>query len=162
MSLSTVKWAQWDKTQSRDLLVCSYVCALHSAQLLHTILHRTDLIIFPLTLQTIATSPMMSIWGKEGEFLDRFARACWVLLFCYTVFLLLTKFLRNMSHLFMIVLPNDYLTIAKSWSVYRKLSYLRKFRKPGPSSRTFHWFMRLMSRIHFQKHSLYRMTREPT
>jgi len=49
MNLSTVKWAQWDKTQSRELLVCSYVCALHCAQLLHTILHRTDLIIFPLT-----------------------------------------------------------------------------------------------------------------
>jgi len=28
---------------------------------LHTILHRTDLIIFPLTLQTITTAPMMSI-----------------------------------------------------------------------------------------------------
>ena len=33
---------------------CSYVCASHCAQLLHTILHRTDLIIFPLTLQTIS------------------------------------------------------------------------------------------------------------
>ena len=66
MNLSTVKWAQWDKTQSRDLLVCSYVCALHCARLLHTILHRTDLIIFPLTLQTITTTPMMSIWGKGG------------------------------------------------------------------------------------------------
>jgi len=32
--------------------------------LLHTILHRTDLIVFPLTLQTITTTPMMSIWGK--------------------------------------------------------------------------------------------------
>jgi len=53
MNLSTVKWAQWDKTQSRDLLVYSYVCALHCAQLLHTILHRTALIIFPLSLQTI-------------------------------------------------------------------------------------------------------------
>jgi len=40
------------------------VCALHCAQLLHTILHRTDLIVFPLTLQTITTAPMMSIWGK--------------------------------------------------------------------------------------------------
>jgi len=39
---------------------------LHCAQLLHTILHRTDLIIFPLTLQTITTAPMMSIWGKGG------------------------------------------------------------------------------------------------
>jgi len=35
-------------TQSRELLVCSYVCASHCAQLLHTILHRTDLIVFPL------------------------------------------------------------------------------------------------------------------
>jgi len=61
---STVKWAQWDKTQSRELLVCSYVCASPCAQLLHTILHRTDLIVFPLTLQTITTSPMMSIWRK--------------------------------------------------------------------------------------------------
>jgi len=63
---STVKWAQWDKTQSRQLLVCSYVCALHCAQLLHKILHRTDLIVFQLTLQSITTSPMMSIWGKWG------------------------------------------------------------------------------------------------
>jgi len=31
----------------RELLVCSYVCASHCAQLLHTILHRTDLIDFP-------------------------------------------------------------------------------------------------------------------
>ena len=63
---STVKWAQWDKIQSRELLVCSYVCASHCAQLLHTILHRTDLIVFPLTLQTITTARMMSIWGKGG------------------------------------------------------------------------------------------------
>jgi len=32
-----------------------HVCALHCAQLLHTILHRTDLIVFPLTLQTITS-----------------------------------------------------------------------------------------------------------
>jgi len=44
----------------------SNMCALHCAQLLHTILHRTDLIIFPLTLQTITIAPMMSIWGKGG------------------------------------------------------------------------------------------------
>ena len=37
------------------------VCALHRAQLLHTILHRTDPIIFPLTLQTITVPPIMSI-----------------------------------------------------------------------------------------------------
>ena len=29
------------------------MCALHCAQLLHTVLHRTDLIIFPLTLHTV-------------------------------------------------------------------------------------------------------------
>ena len=63
---STVKWAQWDKTQSRELLVCSYVCASNCAQFVHTILHRTDLIVFPLTLQTITTAQMMSIWGKGG------------------------------------------------------------------------------------------------
>jgi len=76
MNLSTVKWAQWDKTQSRELLVCSYVCAMHCAQLLHTILHRTDLIIFPLTLQTITTAPMMSIWGKGGETLKNAQDKC--------------------------------------------------------------------------------------
>jgi len=43
------------------------VCALHCAQLLCTILHRTDLIIFPLTLQTIIIALMMSIWGKGGN-----------------------------------------------------------------------------------------------
>jgi len=43
-----------------------HVCALHCAQLLHTILHRTGLIISPLTLQTITIAPMMSIWGKGG------------------------------------------------------------------------------------------------
>jgi len=35
-------------------------CALHCAQLLHTVLHRTDLIIFPLTLQTVIIAPMTS------------------------------------------------------------------------------------------------------
>ena len=38
-----------------------HVCALHYAQLLHTILYRTDLIIFPLALQTITIAPMMAI-----------------------------------------------------------------------------------------------------
>jgi len=41
--------------------VCSHVWALHCAQLLYTIRHRTDLIIFPLTLQTITIALMMSI-----------------------------------------------------------------------------------------------------
>jgi len=61
MNLRTVKWAQWDKTQSRELLGL-FICA----QLLHTILDRTDLIIFPLTLQTITIALIMSISGK-GE-----------------------------------------------------------------------------------------------
>ena len=60
---STVKWAQWDKTQSRELLFCSYVCALHCAQLLHTILHRTDLIVFPLTLQAKMAEPIEMPFG---------------------------------------------------------------------------------------------------
>ena len=62
MNLSTVKWAQWDKTQSRELLGLFILCASHCAQLLH----RTNLIVIPLTLQTITTAPMMSIWGKAG------------------------------------------------------------------------------------------------
>ena len=69
MNLCTVKWAQWDKTQSGELLglfIC--VCVLRCAQLLHTILHRTDLIIYPLTLHTITIAPMMSVWGKGGMF----------------------------------------------------------------------------------------------
>ena len=41
--------------------VCVCVCALHCEQLLHTILYRTDLIIFPLALQTTTIAPMMSI-----------------------------------------------------------------------------------------------------
>jgi len=44
-----------------------HVRALHCAQLLRTILHRTDLIIFPVTLQTITIAPMMSIWEKGGN-----------------------------------------------------------------------------------------------
>jgi len=35
----------------RTVTLCSYVCALHCVQLLHTLLHRTDPIIFPLALQ---------------------------------------------------------------------------------------------------------------
>ena len=41
------------RTVSLFTLVC--------VALLHTTLHRTDLIIFPLTLQTIIIAPMMSI-----------------------------------------------------------------------------------------------------
>ena len=37
MNLSTVKWAQWDKTQSRDLLVCSYVCTALCTIVAHNI-----------------------------------------------------------------------------------------------------------------------------
>jgi len=47
------------------------MCALHCAQLLHTILHRTDLIVFLLTVQIIIIALMISIQGK-GE-------AAWVI-----------------------------------------------------------------------------------
>ena len=62
MNLSAVKWAQWDKTQSRELLglfIC--VCIVPCTIMLHTILHGTGLIIFPLTLQTISVAPMISV-----------------------------------------------------------------------------------------------------
>ena len=42
-----------------SLFIC--VCAVHCVQVLHTILHRTELTIFPLALQTITIAPMMSI-----------------------------------------------------------------------------------------------------
>ena len=66
MNLSTVKWAQWDKTQSRELLVlficvCTSLCTLVAH---NTAQNRPDN--FPLALQTITTAPMMSIWGKGG------------------------------------------------------------------------------------------------
>jgi len=64
MNLSTAKWAQWDKTQSRELLVCSYVSASHCAQLLHTILHRTDLIVSPLPFRR---SPQLRWCLFEGS-----------------------------------------------------------------------------------------------
>jgi len=41
-----------------------HTCALHCVQLLRTILHRTNPIIFPFTFQTIIIAPMMFIWGK--------------------------------------------------------------------------------------------------
>jgi len=67
MNLSTVKWAQLDKTQSRELLglficVCIALCTIVA----HNIA-QNRLIIFPLTLQTITIAPMMSIWGKGGS-----------------------------------------------------------------------------------------------
>jgi len=66
MNLSTVKLAQWDKTQSRELLglflcVCIALCTIVAH-----IFDRTDLIIFPLTLQTITIATMTSTWGKGG------------------------------------------------------------------------------------------------
>jgi len=84
MNLSTVKWAQWDKTQFREVLVCSYVCASHCAQLLHTILHRTDLIVSPpLTLQTITTAQMMSIWGKGDDMTGKFSPNSWLIIILF-------------------------------------------------------------------------------
>jgi len=56
MNLNTVKQNPIQRT-----VRSVHVCALHCAPLLHIILHRTDLIIFPLTLQTIIIAPLMSI-----------------------------------------------------------------------------------------------------
>jgi len=49
MNQCTEKWAQRHKSQSREWL-CLFICVCIA---LCTILHRTDLIIFPLILQTI-------------------------------------------------------------------------------------------------------------
>ena len=64
MNLSTVKWAQWDKTQSRELLglficVCIALCAIVAHNIAQ---NKPDN--FPSSLQTITIAPMMSIWGK--------------------------------------------------------------------------------------------------
>ena len=45
---------------------CSYVCAYHCTQLSYITQHRTVPIIFPLILQTIVITQMMST-GGEGE-----------------------------------------------------------------------------------------------
>jgi len=46
--------------QSTEGKNCSYMCAYHCAQLSYTTWHRTVLIIFPLILQTIILTRMMS------------------------------------------------------------------------------------------------------
>jgi len=64
MNLITMKWAEWDKTQSstRELLGL-FMCALHCA---HNIAqNRPDN--FPFTVQTIIIATIMSIWGKEEQ-----------------------------------------------------------------------------------------------
>ena len=75
MNLSTVKWIQWDKTQSRELFIC--VCSSLCTIVAHnTAQNRPDN--FPLALQTITTAPMMSIWGKGGQlFQKRSSRGIW-------------------------------------------------------------------------------------
>jgi len=63
MNLSTVKWAQWDKTQSRELLGL-FICVhrtVHNCCTQYCTEHTwTD----PLTIQTITIAPVMCIWGK--------------------------------------------------------------------------------------------------
>jgi len=64
MNLSTVKWAQWDKTQSRELL-SMFICVCIALYIIvaHNIAqNRPDN--FPSYPQTITIVPMMSIWGK--------------------------------------------------------------------------------------------------
>jgi len=41
-----------------------HICVHWTVHNYCTLLRRTDLIIFPLTLQAIIIAPMMSIWGK--------------------------------------------------------------------------------------------------
>ena len=67
----TQKWiyAQWNgpsetKPNPENCWLCSYVCAVHCVQLLHTILHRTDLIIFPLASRQ---SPLLRWCLFEGK-----------------------------------------------------------------------------------------------
>jgi len=50
-------------TVSLFICVCIALCTIVA----HNIA-QTDLIVFPLTLQTITTARMMSIWGKGEEF----------------------------------------------------------------------------------------------
>ena len=60
-----MKWAQWDKTQSRELLglficVCIALCTIVA----HNIAQNRPDNVPSYTLQTITIAPMMSIWGK--------------------------------------------------------------------------------------------------
>jgi len=65
INLSTVEWAQWDKTQSKELLVLFIcVCIALCTIVAHSIA-QTDLIIFPLTLQTITIALMMCLLNPE-------------------------------------------------------------------------------------------------
>jgi len=64
-NLSTVKWAQWDKTQSRELLglflcMCTALCTTVAHNIAQ---NRPDN--FP-SYPPITIAPMMSIWGKGG------------------------------------------------------------------------------------------------
>ena len=59
--------------------------------------------------------------------------------------------------------------LGDGWTCRQKFGTLTQFdrldhsvSKIGPSSCTFDWFMRMMSHVHFQKDSLYRMTILPT
>jgi len=58
--LSKAKWEKCDKTQSRELLGLFMCVHFTVHNCLHTILHRTHLIIFAVTLDTITIAPMMS------------------------------------------------------------------------------------------------------
>jgi len=65
-----------DRNHGKNIMVCPITQGdhnqqtivtsvhMHCAQFLQIILHRTDLIIFPVTLQTIIIAPMMSVSGK--------------------------------------------------------------------------------------------------
>jgi len=54
---------------------------------------------------------------RNHEFHDKFARECWLPHVCYIS--AFDKFLRYMGDLFVFILPNDYLRIAKLGLIYR-------------------------------------------
>ena len=73
MNLSTVKLAEWDKTQSREMLVL-FICVCSSQCIIvahNTAQNRPDNFPSPLALRTITIAPMMSIWGKGGWTVSR-------------------------------------------------------------------------------------------
>ena len=70
-NLHTVKWAQCDKTQSREVLNCSHLCVYHCAQLSYTTQHRAVLIIFPISLQTSITAQICLLKGRGIYFSNK-------------------------------------------------------------------------------------------
>jgi len=58
MNQSTVKWAQYETKPIQRTVRSVHMCVHCTVHNCCTILHRTDLIIFPLTLQTITIAQL--------------------------------------------------------------------------------------------------------